>query len=154
MSEMQTMKLAPTVGVAPKMPQARIWYNRDLTVMFDELGNYEAFAHGYRLRFRVIERDGARGKYFLVIPLFLDTLCRQEGRTVPDENIYNRRLDKVGLNIPLERLRGRGPLPPNSRRYGEIERELLTLMERVIHAGMADSVVKYVDYVPESVATH
>jgi hypothetical protein len=124
---------------------ARPWYERDLTIMFDKVGHYEATSHGLRLRFLVVEHEGERGKFRLAIPLFFDVVHRERGRTVVDETIYVRHRDNRGLNIPLDRLRGRGGLLPSSRRYDEDAQYLLADMERVLLASMAWALIEFTD---------
>lgn len=129
-------------------PRSRIRYERDLSVIFAELGYFEATAHGRRLRFLVVEREGERSKFRLVIPLYFDAVHwdRDGRRLVVDECIYDRHKHRgTRLSIPLERLRGRGGILPSPRRYDEDTCLLLADMERVILGKMGDSVVKYID---------
>ncbi len=138
----------------PSTTPQRFPYERDLTRIFDDLGDYEAISHGFRLRFRVVERQGERGTYRLAIPLYFDAVHRERGRTVVDETVYVRHRDRRDLVIPLERLRGRGEILPSSRRHDEETCFLLADMESVIKGSIAWALLRYLDPPEPAVATH
>ena len=142
---------APQLHVVPPVatnePDTRMHrFERDLTLVFERDGEYETLAHGFRFRFRIAERDGREKKYRIVLPLSLESIYFEEKRRlVVDGVVYSRRQDNRFLSIPLTRLTGRGSAYPQQGRYDSETVVLLALMERVFLAGMAWSVLEFLE---------